>query len=78
MEFLKFFGVLTLGIVIGAGGLILFAGAQRAFPSAADNYKACIQDATIGTMEHYADKHWFDNAMVKCATQYRIDREHGR
>jgi hypothetical protein len=77
MKVLKFFGVLILGIVIGAGGLI-FLGAHGVFASAADNYSACLQDALIGMQEHNADNHWFDNAVVKCARQYRIERENGR
>jgi hypothetical protein len=80
MTFLKFLGVLTLGIVIGAGGLILVGIAYRGgIPaSAADTYNACLQDAKIGSLEHSADWKWFDKAVAKCATQYRIDREHGR
>jgi hypothetical protein len=70
--FLKFFGVLTLGIVIGAGGLILFGSAHGGFPSAADNYNACLQDARIGLLEHMSDSNWFGNALAKCAKQYRI------
>ena len=75
MKVLKFFGVLILGTVIGAGGLFLYA---RALPSAADNYKACMQDVLIGSTEHSTDKHWAGNASVKCAAQYRIDRGNGR
>ena len=52
-----FFGVLTLGIVIGAGGII-FLGAHRVVPSAADNFNACLK---IGMLEHNAD------ALAKCA-----------
>ena len=80
MAVLKFFSVLVLGVVIGAGGLILFARAQRGpLPaSAADNYNACIQDAKIGLLEHKSDLSWFDNALAKCAKQYRVEREHGR
>ena len=80
MKNLKFFGVLMLGIVIGAGGLILFARIQQGpFPaSAADIYNACLQDAKIGMLEHKADFSWFDNAVAKCAKQYRVEREKGR
>jgi hypothetical protein len=79
MTFLKFLGVLTLGIVIGAGGLIAIGIACRGLPvSAADNYNACLQDAKIGMLEHNADYKWFDNAVAKCAKKYRIDRENGR
>ena len=80
MTFLKFLGVLTLGIVIGAGGLIAIGIAYRGgVPvSAADNYNACLQDAKIGSLEHGSDFKWFDNALAKCAKQYRIEREHGR
>ena len=80
MKVLQFFGVLLLGIVIGAGGLILFARAQHApfTASAADNYNACLQDAKIGMLEHAPAFHWFENAVAKCAKQYRIDRENGR
>jgi hypothetical protein len=80
MTVLKFFGVLIMGIVIGAGGLILLARIQHGpFPaSAADNYNACLQDAKIGMLEHSADLNWFDKALAKCAKQYRIEREQGR
>lgn len=75
MTIFKFFGVLLLGIVIGAGGLILYARSQQgAVVSAADTYNACLQDAKIGMLEHKADFNWFDNALAKCAKQYRIDR----
>jgi hypothetical protein len=78
MKVLKFFGVLTLGIVIGAGGLILLVR-SGVIPSAADNYNACLQDAKIGMWEHSADiNNWFPKALAKCAKQYRIDRENGR
>jgi hypothetical protein len=79
MKVLRFFGVLTLGIVIGAGGIILLIRAYSgAVPSAADNYNACLEDARIGSVEHNYDFNWFTNAMAKCAKQYRIEREHGR
>lgn len=80
MNALKFFGVLLLGIVIGAGGLLLYARTQQGPPaaSAADNYNACLQDAKIGMFEHKADLSWFDNALAKCAKQYRLDRARGR
>ncbi len=78
---LKFFGVLILGIVIGAGGGILLARAQLG-PSSAnatDNYKACLQDAFIGTTEQKShDWNWFNTAVTKCAKQYRVERESGR
>lgn len=80
MNVLKFFGVLVLGIVIGAGGLFLIARAQRGpLPaSAADNYNACIQDAKIGLFEHKADIKWLEKALAKCAKQYRVERENGQ
>jgi len=80
MKVLKFFGVLLLGIVIGAGGLTLLARIQHGpFPaSAADNYNSCLQDAKIGMLEHKADLNWFANALAKCAKQYRVEREHGQ
>ena len=78
MKVLKFFGVLILGIAIGAGGLLLLVSAHPGFPSAADNYNACLQDAKIGMLEHTSDLNWFANALAKCAKQYRIERENGR
>ena len=79
MKVLKFFGVLILGIAIGAGGLIAFGIAYRGLPaSAADTYNACLQDAKIGMLEHKSDFTWFDNALAKCAKQDRVDRENGR
>jgi hypothetical protein len=83
MEFVKFLGVLFLGIVIGAGGMILYARVQSGpFPataSAADNYNACIQDAKVGIWEHGKDvDKWLADALAKCAKQYRADRQNGR
>jgi hypothetical protein len=79
MTVLKFFGVLLLGIVIGAGGLLAIGIAYRGLPvSAADTYNVCLQDAKIGMLEHKSDFNWFDNALAKCAKQYRIDRQNGR
>lgn len=81
MTALKFFAVLILGMVIGAGGVILLARAQ-VWPfsaSATDNYKACLQDAFIGTTEQRShDFKWLDTAVAKCAKQYRLQRENGQ